>query len=98
MQEPKCCLGGGCVPEDARGTGATSPSPLGALGLAPEATRLRVPGGPATGPVLSLLPSAAPGALGRERIPEVVGTAQSSAQQPQRQPQQVRGLGRSHPP
>lgn len=66
--------------------------------MAPEATRLRVPGGRAIGPVLSLFPSAAPGALGRERIPEVVGTAQSSAQQLQPQPQQVRGLGWSRPP
>lgn len=79
MRGPKCCLGGGCAREDARGAAVTSPSPLGALGLAPKATRLRVPGGPATGPVLSLLPSAVQGALGRECLPEVVGTAQSSA-------------------
>lgn len=98
MQGRKCCLGGGCALEDARGAGTTSPSPLGALGLAPEATRLGVPGGQATGPALPLLPSASPDALGWERLPEVVGAAQSLARLPQPQPQQVRGLGRSRPP
>lgn len=98
MLGPKCCLGGGCAPEDARRAGAASPSPLGALGLAPEAARLRVPGGPVAGQALPLLLSATPGAQGRERLPGVVGTARRSARQPQPQPQQVRGLDRSRPP
>lgn len=96
MREPKCCQGGGCAPEDARGAGAASPSPLGALGVAPEAARPRVPGGPAAGPALPLLPSAVPGALGRERLPGGAGTARRSPRRPQQQ--QVRGLGRSRPP
>lgn len=96
MRGPKCCLGGGCAPEDARGAGATSPSPLGALGLAPEAARPRVPGGPAAGPALPLLPSNVPRALGREHLPGGAGTARSSPRRPQQQ--QVRGLGRSRPP
>lgn len=66
--------------------------------MAPEATRLRVPGGPAKALRCPFSPSASPDSLGKERLPEVVGTAQSSARLPQPQPQQVRGLGRSRPP